>query len=376
MGEIIRKTKGGKFIGWYLRYVDRDGRRKQRASHQPTAALARRMLIEIEARVARGMVGIEERDTEADRITLEELFARFIAEYDNPRVKSLRRWQIATAKSLKRISKEAPTIAKLPLLTLDRAAIGKMRAALLRRYPPGTVRTTLATVGTALNWAVREGLLRENPCRGVRLPPPPPPTLDYFTADEVSRLLAEVERRARTLRASRMWWSRWVAIALAAHTGMRKGELFGLHWKDVDLDAQRLTVAHSYNTTPKNGKPRHLRLPSALVPLLRQWRLQCPHPELVCPVYVNTEMRWDMAVSSNRQHGLPELLRAAGCRVFRRPWHTLRHTFASHFMMNGGNLLALAQILGHSDVKMTQIYAHLSPEYVGEQMDRVTFRRG
>ena len=47
MGEVIRKQKNGKFIGWYLRFVDVDGKRKQRASKQPTQAEARRMLIEL-----------------------------------------------------------------------------------------------------------------------------------------------------------------------------------------------------------------------------------------------------------------------------------------------------------------------------------------
>ncbi|HBO1386955.1 TPA: tyrosine-type recombinase/integrase, partial [Pseudomonas aeruginosa] len=44
--------------------------------------------------------------------------------------------------------------------------------------------------------------------------------------------------------------------------------------------------------------------------------------------------------------------------------HVLRHTFASHFMMNGGNILALKEILGHSSLNMTMRYAHLSPEYL------------
>lgn len=49
--------------------------------------------------------------------------------------------------------------------------------------------------------------------------------------------------------------------------------------------------------------------------------------------------------------------------------YVLRHTFASHFMINGGNILVLRGILGHSDIKMTMIYAHFSPDY---QEDAVT----
>lgn len=46
--------------------------------------------------------------------------------------------------------------------------------------------------------------------------------------------------------------------------------------------------------------------------------------------------------------------------------HVLRHTFASHFMMNGGNILTLQRILGHSDLRMTMIYAHMAPEHLEE----------
>ncbi|WP_366547074.1 tyrosine-type recombinase/integrase, partial [Salmonella enterica] len=44
--------------------------------------------------------------------------------------------------------------------------------------------------------------------------------------------------------------------------------------------------------------------------------------------------------------------------------HALRHTFASHFMMNGGNILTLQKILGHAKIQTTMIYAHLAPDYL------------
>lgn len=50
--------------------------------------------------------------------------------------------------------------------------------------------------------------------------------------------------------------------------------------------------------------------------------------------------------------------------------HILRHTFASHFMMNGGNILVLREILGHSDIKMTMIYAHFAPTYLEDALNK------
>jgi site-specific recombinase XerD len=48
--------------------------------------------------------------------------------------------------------------------------------------------------------------------------------------------------------------------------------------------------------------------------------------------------------------------------------HVLRHTFASHFMMNGGNILVLQRILGHTDIKVTMRYAHFAPDHLAEAM--------
>jgi integrase len=156
---------------------------------------------------------------------------------------------------------------------------------------------------------------------------------------------------------------------LALRTGLRKGELLGLRWRDLDLDTRRLTVARSYRSTPKGGKARHLSIPAACLPGLRAWQPECPPTAegLVFPV-VNGGS-W----SHKAMLGLPKLLQAAGVRVPAHPWHAMRHTFASHFVMQGGSILALQKILGHSDVKMTAIYAHLAPEFLGTEMDRLKF---
>ncbi|MBL9007096.1 MAG: tyrosine-type recombinase/integrase [Myxococcales bacterium] len=59
------------------------------------------------------------------------------------------------------------------------------------------------------------------------------------------------------------------------HTGLRRGELLGLRWQDVDAATRCLTVARSYSTTPKSGKPRPLRFPSACIPMLQNWKKEC-----------------------------------------------------------------------------------------------------
>ncbi len=75
-----------------------------------------------------------------------------------------------------------------------------------------------------------------------------------------------------------------------------------------------------------------------------------------------------------RAPSLVALYRAAGIPLPSAPWHILRHTFASLLMMSGASLLALQQILGHADIKQTQIYAHLGPAFVTSEVRRLSLR--
>jgi hypothetical protein len=70
---------------------------------------------------------------------------------------------------------------------------------------------------------------------------------------------------------------------------------------------------------------------------------------------------------------LQGLLKAAGCHVPQRPWHALRHTFASHYGMSGGNILALSKTLGHSKLATTRIYAQLAPDFMAAEIAWLSF---
>ena len=361
MGDVLRKVKGGKFIGWYVRYKDSDGRRKARASHQPSKELARRYLVEIEARVARGHVGIAEPAPAAP--TVAKLCERFLAEYTRPKIKDPAQYRANAGRALRRA---LPLVGGRPADKLSAQDAAKTRDALSAKYAPASVRLTLSFLAAAFSWGVKQGLFTHNPMIGVERPTPQP-SIDYFARDEIEALLkAGAEQAAVGSVAAKR---RYVAVQLALYTGLRKGELLGLRWIDLDLDGLRLTAARSFHSTPKSGKVRHLRLPKQCVPSLREWRSSCPKGRegLVFP---------DDEGNMHGVHdmlGLPELLQAAECRGPAHPWHCLRHSFASHFIMAGGNILTLQKILGHSDVKVTLVYAHLAPDFLGDEMDRLKF---
>jgi integrase len=361
LGEVINKTKDGRFLGWYVRYVDADGKRKQRASHQPTREAARRYLVEIEARIARGHLGIPA--PAAPSPTVAELCERFLSEYSRPRIKDLTQYRIHAGKCLRR---SLPLLGQCRADSLQLADLIKVRDTLARTRSPATVRSALDYLGTMFNWAVGQKLMPGNPLRGIERPMAHP-AIDYFTREEVAAILRAAAERAAAGRLLDKLLAACVHLAL--HTGLRKGELLGLRWHDLDLDTLRLTVARSYQALPKSGQARHLRLPSQCVPILQAWRPACPPTRdgLVFPIPRGG------GCNTHALLGLPALLAAALVRAPAHPWHACRHTYASHYVMQGGNLLALQKILGHHDLKLTMIYAHLAPDFLGAEMERLKY---
>ena len=320
-------------------------------------------MIEIEARIARGLIGIPE-PYAATPPTVAELVERFLTEYRRPRIKDLELYRLHARKNIRRA---LPLIGSRLAEDVQPADVSAMRDAVAQQYSAGSVRTCLSFLAAVYSWGVRQGIVPNNPVQGVERPSVEP-CLDFLGRDEIRIVLQTAREQAAgtgCMRQKRLY----CCLSLALHTGLRKGELLGLRWQDLDLDMQRLTIARSYKGLPKSGRTRHLRLPSACVPLLREWKLCCPPSQegLVFPI-PGSGGRPERSLL-----GITKLLAAAGVRVPKHPWHALRHSFASHFIMAGGNILTLQRILGHSDLKLTMIYAHLAPDFLNQEMERLQF---
>jgi integrase len=156
-----------------------------------------------------------------------------------------------------------------------------------------------------------------------------------------------------------------VMYATALYTGLRAGEVAGLHWSDVDLERRLITVRRSYTGPTKSGRIRHVPILDPLLPILRAWRLR--HPGDL--VFTNRDGRMFGESARLFQEVLHRVLDRAGFESpvikGKRRWHItfhgLRHTFASHWVMRGGDLFKLQKILGHSTIEVTLRYAHLGP---------------
>jgi integrase len=219
-----------------------------------------------------------------------------------------------------------------------------------------TVTNHLTLLVTMLNLAVDLGWLTKVP--RIRKPRIRLISQDYSflrTDEEIGRFLRSTKEKAGELA--------HMLYAMAIYTGMRQGELAGLLWADVDLDQRLITVQRSFAGPTKAEDVRYVPILDALLPILREWRLR--HPGRL--VFTNRDGR--MLVPSARifqeilhrvlDHAeFPRIERSGKSRRYIH-FHDLRHTFASHWVMKGGDLFKLQKILGHKTVQMTMRYAHL-----------------
>jgi integrase len=231
---------------------------------------------------------------------------------------------------------------------------------------PKTIANLLTLLTSMLNVAKDLGWLRGVP----RIRKPRVRACDkdfsYLRSD------TEIERLLRSARAEDEMTH--VLYATAVFTGLRKGELAALRWSDVDFERRLIAVQRSFDGPTKAGDVRHVPILDALLPTLRSWRLRCPG-DLLFPNEANGMREPASRIFQETLHRV--LTHAKFEKVERngkkRPYitfHGLRHTFASQWVMKGGDLFKLQKILGHKTVQMTMRYAHLAPEAFSEDWGR------
>ena len=142
-------------------------------------------------------------------------------------------------------------------------------------------------------------------------------------------------------------------VLLAMNTGLRRGELLQLRWRDLDLQRRILTVR---GERAKTRQTRHVPLNSVATRVLKAWRPTVLDPEWC--VFGGPTETTPLGTVKKAWRGV---LKAATVTSFR--FHDLRHTFASKLVMAGVDLNTVRELLGHKSIAMTLRYAHLAPEH-------------
>ena len=206
-----------------------------------------------------------------------------------------------------------------------------------------SVNRELTCLKTIFNKAILWGMVAHNPVKGIKLFKERQRDR-FLMTDEIRLLLDSYPNHYRPI------------VVTALHTGMRLGEILSLSWDDVDFRAKQILVRDS-----KNGESRRIEMNDALTTELRRLK----DASTGTPVFVGLTGARLQTNAISRVHRY--VCRKAGIKDFR--FHDLRHTFASHLVMNGVDLTTVSKLLGHKTLTMTLRYSHLSQAHKQKAVD-------
>jgi integrase len=169
------------------------------------------------------------------------------------------------------------------------------------------------------------------------------------------------EQAGKLLDACPDWLGSLVTVEL--HTGMRRGELLGLRWKDVDFKAACL---HLDASATKGGRARKVPMNATAKAALEALRNTSPVKGVDASVFEGPE---GGLIANNIARDFGKAAAKAGLVGF--TFHDLRHSHASFLVKAGESLNTVREILGHQSISMTLRYAHLSPTHQAEAVARL-----
>ncbi|MBR4744072.1 MAG: site-specific integrase [Oscillospiraceae bacterium] len=274
-----------------------------------------------------------------------------------------------------------PALGKTPLTAVTTEVLEKFythlktdgRITRRDQFGPGlsdkSVRECALCCKAALEQAVRDGLLRKNPAADCKLPPKKAKEIRTLTKAEIARLLCQAKEEGF-----------YEMFLLDLFTGLRRGELVGLRWEDLDFTTGELRVQRQIH--PANGEcvpktkasVRTIVLPVSIIKLLEDTR-KTTDSRWMFPSPVKEDSPRDPTAC---RKALSRILKRSGCQHV--PFHAVRHTFAELCLEGGMDIKTLSATLGHQSVSTSlNVYSHVNNrmrEQAARKIDRRVARTG
>ena len=254
-----------------------------------------------------------------------------------------------------------PSVGKIPLSKLTQNDLQQFYAKLKRTgrkkdvETKGTsvsdrmVRSCHALCRSSLEKALEEGLITRNPSIGCKLPPKKNGEMKVLTQNEIVRLLNQAYDEGY-----------YEMFLLELTTGMRRGEILGLKWRDLNLETGELNIKRQLTTkgisVPKTKSSiRTVLLPPDMLDLLREMKKTAKYDWIFPSPVKEGEPRNPTAITKRFRI----MLERAHCKHVR--FHDLRHTFATMALENGMDVKTLSAMIGHVSSETTlNIYSHVT----------------
>lgn len=333
----VRKSGGKTF---YLRYTNNRGRQQQyRIGDASVISLvqARQLAQQLKGQVLLGEDPKETRKTERQTPT----FAEFIERQYMPHIRSYKKSWETDVSLLK--NHLLPRFGKRYIDQITRQDITQMHSERKASgAAAGSANRLLIMMRYIFNLALRWELpgIKSNPTKNVPLMLENNRRERYLTGDETRRLYESVCKSDNHMLQ--------LIVPMLILTGARKREVLDAKWEDFDFERRLWRIP-----TTKLGKPRHLPLSDGVMSLLSTMPRNLKsdyvfaNPKTNKP-FVSIFCAWNTA---RKKADLSDV------RI-----HDLRHSFASLLINSGRSLYEVQKLLGHTQIKTTQRYAHLSPE--------------
>lgn len=342
MSVVVRKREGKSGI---ILYVDihHDGRRKKVRLPTTDMREARKIATEMEQTLRNEGWGIQR--------NVPRSLKQFVEEYlvVSEGTKAQKTFQTDRV-SLRSFCRQ---VGEIDLAAITFSDVESFKLERMHQIKPTSVNVALRHLKAAFSYAVRKGYIKENPASKVTLCRASGKNLPRFLTDEeVQCLRGAAKEDIRLLR----------MINLMLWTGMRRKEVTSLQWSDVDLGRGFITVQNKAGFQTKSGKARIIPINDELKKMLKAMSASKPSPDYpVCELgYWWFGTCFKLLVQKAGLHNGITL-------------HSLRHTFASHLVMQGVDLVSIKEILGHHDISVTMIYSHLTPDHLSQTVNRLPY---
>lgn len=311
---------------YYIHFTDPLGRRIRKSLSTNLYKLAQERAMKIYLKTyQQGYLDIKR----PVKITLEELVIR-VLEYAKNRLKSY-------SKLCSLVKPLVKFFGGKYLTEITANLICEYQNERIRDHQPTTVNKEVSFLRRMFNLAIQWELIYLNPVNKIKFFKEPQIRIRFLTIEECNRLLECCFGYLKKI------------VLTALHTGMRKSEIFRLQWSNVDFNSNLIILDKT-----KNDRIREIPMSRVLREML--WELS------------TNKKKNDFVFSS--KYGKPFVdikksfktaLIKAEIENFR--FHDLRHTYASHLVMSGVDIMTVKELMGHKKIQTTLIYAHLAPKH-------------
>lgn len=204
----------------------------------------------------------------------------------------------------------------------------------------------LRTLSSCFREAVRWGLIKKNPVMGVRRLREVDTVVRFLTKEEIKKLMEALSVAPE--------FKKLVEFYLL--TGFRRNEALFLDWEDFKKDY--IQIRNKPDFVTKTGQNRKFPRSKKIKKLISTLDTSKERPFPYRPDWVSRRFSY-YAGKAGLTNGVD--------------LHCLRHTFASHLVMAGVDLVTVSKLLGHSSIQTTMIYAHLIPEHMAAAVEKVNY---